>query len=814
MQKELFIIETLSFSYNWPLVFLSIAIAIFSSFVALDISSRLAISKNRAKWKWIISGALVMGLGIWSMHFIAMLASHMSMEVTYSVPVVILSTVPALVSCWIAFYLVSRPPVSVKRLLIGAVFIGTGIISMHYIGMEAMQIGAAITYNPVLFSLSAVIAFTGSLAALFLLFRLRQLTGFHWQKVGSAVLMGFAVIGMHYIGMAAATFTPLVDHGHREASSINSLSLGYTVGLGTLLLLILAHNSVRIDRRISAQTDEYELKFQSVIESAKDAIIVTDHKGLIIQWNQGAERIFGHTKETVIGESLQVIIPERIRKRHEAGMTRYFDMKQPRVIGKTLELEGVRKDGSEFPIEMSLGTWETETGVFFSGIIRDITERKQADEKISSLVYLDPLTGLPNRRLFNDRLDTLLVRAARDQQLFSLLYLDIDHFKLVNDMLGHAIGDQLLKEITERLLHQASEKDTISRLGGDEFILLLPETDYTQASNYARQILECFNKPFHFSGEELFITPSIGISLYPSDGQDAETLIKNADLALYRVKEEGKNNFQFFTNKMNEEVARRSKIAIGLRKGLERGEFTINYQPQIDINSGDIIGVEALVRWLHPHMGPISPGEFIPIAEESGTIIQLGEFVMRNACLQNKAWQDAGLPKFRVAINISARQFSQANLCGLVQSALTDSGLEPQYLELELTESSIQGAASAVKTMNELKAMGVHLTIDDFGTGYSSLSYLKLFPINTLKIDQYFTRNIHLDMKDAALVDTIIRMAHNLGLNVIAEGVETDEQLNFLKERSCNQAQGYLFNRPLPAADIARLYGNPAPAGI
>ncbi|WP_281863642.1 bifunctional diguanylate cyclase/phosphodiesterase [Planomicrobium okeanokoites] len=806
--------DTISFTYNWPLVFLSIGVAIFSAFVALDISTRLAVTGRKTQNRWIFAGALVLGLGIWAMHFIAMLAFHLSMEVSYNAAIVLVSILPALLSCWIAFYIISRSLNSWKSLLIGAFFIGTGIILMHYIGMEAMQMSADITYDPLLWALSAVIAFVTSLAALRLLFQLRNLSGFHWRKIGSAVLMGFAVAGMHYTGMAAATFVPAEGHVHGGASSVNGTVLGYAVGLGTLLILSLAYNSVRIDRRITAQSDESELKFQSVIESANDAIIVADHTGHITQWNQGAAHIFGHLKEEVLGESLQMIIPERFRQLHQDGMKRYYESRKPHVIGKTLELDGLRKDGSEFPIELSLGTWETEDGLFFSSIIRDITERKLTEERISSLVYLDPLTGLPNRRLFNDRLETTLARAVEDQQLFSLLYLDIDHFKLVNDTLGHAGGDQLLMEVTERLQLQLAEKDTLSRLGGDEFIFLLPRTNHRQAAEYSQRILDSFHKPFRFNGEELFVTPSIGISLYPSDGQDAETLIKNADIALYRVKEEGKNNFQFYTNDMNEEVARRSKIAIGLRKGLERGEFTINYQPQIDIKSSGIIGVEALVRWVHPHMGPISPGEFIPIAEESGTIIQLGEFVLRNACLQNKAWQDAGLPKFRVAINISARQFSQLNLCELVQSALADSGLQPEYLELELTESIIQNAAGAIETMKELKTMGIHLSIDDFGTGYSSLSYLKLFPINTLKIDQYFTRNIHVDVKDAALVDTIIRMAHNLELNVIAEGVETDEQLSFLKERHCNQAQGYLFNRPLPADDIQRLYGDPPPLGV
>ena len=806
--------ETFTFIYNWPLVALSVIVSIFSSFVALDISSRLAKSTQTLKIRWILSGAVVMGLGIWTMHFIAMLAFHLPVEVTYSVPIVILSVLPALVASGIAFSLISRPSVSLKRLLVGAFFIGSGIISMHYLGMEAMQMGADIQYNPLLWALSAGIAYATSLVALYLLFYLRELPGFHWRKIASAVVMGIAIAGMHYIGMDAAMFTAAEGHAHSGGSSINSVYLGYAIGLGMLLILGFAYNSVRIDRRIVAQSYESELKFQSVIESANDAIIVADQTGSIIQWNHGAETIFGHSKAEVLGKNLQLIIPEHYRQKHKDGLERYYQSKTPHVIGKTVELEGLRKDGSKFPIEMSLGTWETEEGMFFSSIIRDITERKLTDEKISSLVYLDPLTGLPNRRLFNDRLASALTRAADNNQLFALLYLDLDHFKLINDTFGHATGDQLLMEVTDRLQKQAAEQDTISRLGGDEFILLLPQTDYSKAAEFAQRILDCFNEPFQFNSEELFITPSIGISLYPSDGQDAETLIKNADLALYRVKEEGKNDFRFFKNTMNEEVSRRSKIAIGLRKGLERGEFTINYQPQIDIKSGDIIGVEALVRWIHPHMGPISPGEFIPIAEDTGTIIQLGEFVLRNACLQNKAWQDAGLPKFRVAINISARQFSQTNLCETVSRALAGSGLEPKYLELELTESIIQGSTSAVATMMELKAMDIHLSIDDFGTGYSSLSYLKLFPINTLKIDQYFTRNIHVDVKDAALVDTIIRMAHNLELNVIAEGVETNEQLDFLKERQCDQAQGYYFNKPLPAEDIERLYGNPAPAGV
>ena len=493
-------------------------------------------------------------------------------------------------------------------------------------------------------------------------------------------------------------------------------------------------------------------------------------------------------------------------------MNAYRETRIPHVIGNTVELTGLRKNGEEFQLEMSVGTWETEKGVFFSSILRDITERKASEDKINDLVYLDPLTGLPNRRLFNDRLDSLLRQADERGFNFSLFYMDLDNFKMINDRFGHSMGDHFLQSVASRLEAQISPRDTLSRLGGDEFILLLPNTEYGKAADLAQNLIAALNVPFRFENEEIFTSLSIGISLFPSDGNDSETLVKNADIAMYQAKEEGKNGFQFFTPNMNETIDRKSKLATGLRKGLEHGEFTIHYQPQINLQNEQIIGVEALLRWNHPEWGSISPAEFIPIAEETGSITKIGEFVLEEACRQNKFWQDLGIAPFRVAVNISARQFAQKDLTEIVSTILQKTGLDPQYLELELTETIIQNADTAITTMEELAALGVHLSIDDFGTGYSSLSYLKLFPINSLKIDQHFTRNIKSDSKDAALVKTIIRMAHDLELNVIAEGVETLEQLDFLKTEQCNQAQGYYFNRPLPAQDIENIYYKIEPA--
>lgn len=574
--------------------------------------------------------------------------------------------------------------------------------------------------------------------------------------------------------------------------------------LGIALFFIYYRHCQKL--KLSIRSAESEQKFQSVFDSTSDAVIVANQQGTILQWNLGAEVIFNYSKEEALGADLEIIIPESLLAAHRTGMHHYLKTGVSRAIGKRVELIGRRKDGSEFPIELSLSTWNTENKIFFSSIIRDISERKEIEEKVNNLVYRDTLTGLPNRRLFNDQLFLTLEQLRESDQQLSLLSIDLDHFKLINDTYGHCTGDQILVEVANRLQSIAQTEDIVSRIGADEYVLLLPNTDAINATIHAKKVLELFEQPFQLQQEKLFVTPSIGISVYPSDGVDLDSLMKNADIALYEAKNKGKNNFQFFTEEMNQLILRKSKLATDMRKGLEHNEFFVHYQPQMDISTEKIVGVEALVRWIHPELGPVSPAEFIPIAEDTGSIIFIGEFVLRQACLQNKAWQHAGLPHFRVAVNISSHQFSKGDLTEMVGAALAAADLDAKYLELELTESIIQSSPLAVTTMQKLKLMGIHLSIDDFGTGYSSLRYLKLFPVNTLKIDQCFIRNVINDPKDAALVDTIIKMAENLELNVIAEGVETAEQFHFLKQKNCNQAQGYYFNRPLPPEEIERLY--------
>ncbi|MCI0528087.1 MAG: EAL domain-containing protein, partial [Nitrospira sp.] len=445
--------------------------------------------------------------------------------------------------------------------------------------------------------------------------------------------------------------------------------------------------------------------------------------------------------------------------------------------------------------------------LFAISMVENITERKRAEETIQHLAYYDVVTNLPNRTLFNDRLSLALTYARHNQRKLAVMFLDLDRFKTINETLGHAIGDRLLRAVAERLGSCLREGDTIARLGGDEFMLLLPETSYADdEAKIAQKILEVFKLAFHLEGHELHITPSIGIALYPNDGEDAETLLKKADTALHRAKTQGGNSYQFNTITMNAKALERLVLENGLRRSLEREEMVVYYQPQVSLHSGQVVGMEALLRWKHPDRGLMPPMKFIPLAEETDLIVSIGEWVLYSACVQAKTWQMGGFPPLRVAVNISARLFRQHSLLETVRRALRETRLDPDCLELELTEGTLmENAEITIKTLHELKTMGTHLSVDDFGTGYSSLSYLKRFPIDTLKIDQSFVRDITTDPDDAAIARLIIAMAHSLKLKVIAEGVETEEQLAFLQTQECDEMQGYLFSKPLPVEAFTQL---------
>jgi len=440
-------------------------------------------------------------------------------------------------------------------------------------------------------------------------------------------------------------------------------------------------------------------------------------------------------------------------------------------------------------------------------LLEEIGVRRAAEDHLTFVAHHDSLTGLPNRALFNDRLKQALIDAGRHKRVVAVMFLDLDNFKNINDSFGHKAGDLLLQGVAERLGQCLRPGDTVSRLSGDEFTLILSDMAQAgDANRLAQKIVEDFRLPYGVDGREIFVTASLGVALFPLDSRDREELLKYADIAMYRAKEQGKNSYQFYAAEMSAAATERLLLQSGLRVALERKELTLHYQPQVDMTTGRIVGMEALVRWKHPERGWIPPDKFIPIAEEIGLITPIGEWVLRTACAQNKAWEDAGLSGYRVAVNISGHQIRQQDFVEAVTRVLRQTGLRPQSLGLELTESVLMhGGEENIAKLRMLEVMGIHISIDDFGTGYSSLGYLKLFPIDVLKIDRTFVRDVTTNPDDAAIASAIVTLAHSLGIQVVAEGVETKEQLAFLRSRRCDGIQGYYFSKPLPAGECEAL---------
>ncbi|WP_240418928.1 EAL domain-containing protein [Paenibacillus periandrae] len=436
--------------------------------------------------------------------------------------------------------------------------------------------------------------------------------------------------------------------------------------------------------------------------------------------------------------------------------------------------------------------------------IRAVTERKRAEEKIVHMAYHDALTNLPNRLHFDQRLKRSFTEAERNNGKMAIIFFDLDRFKVINDTLGHHVGDLLLHALSIKLKDYVLAKDLVARFGGDEFIVLLSNiASIDEATQFAKGIPELLKEPFIFEEQELFVTASIGISLYPNDGTDAETLLKNADIAMYRSKEKGGNSYHYYHPEMNKRSMHRLSLEINLRKALERNEFHVYYQPFVDLSHGEIFGMEALIRWFHPEWGMVSPAEFIPLAEETGLIIPIGNWVLRQACLQNKKWQSLGNHPLRVSVNISAIQFHQPQFVQIIEDTLEETGLDPSLLCLEITENvAMTNVPYIIETMQKLRSMGVFISIDDFGTGYSSFSYLKRFRVHTLKIDQSFIRDVTFDEENAAIVTALIAMAQQLKIKSLAEGVETKEQLDFLIMRGCDEIQGYVFSKPISADEF------------
>jgi diguanylate cyclase (GGDEF)-like protein/PAS domain S-box-containing protein len=569
---------------------------------------------------------------------------------------------------------------------------------------------------------------------------------------------------------------------------------------------------------------EAALKLRNrAIESSVNAIVITDasRAGDPIEYvNPAFERITGYESTEVTGRDMSFLLgPDA----GQPGMQEVRRAVRDRREGHAV-LRSYRKDGSLFWNDFYIAPVRNERGevTHYVGVMNDVTEAKRYEEQLAHQANFDTLTGLANRNLLHDRLHQAIANARRTNSTAIAVLLDVDNFKVINDTLGHGVGDRLLQQVAARLQTCVRESDTVARLGGYEFVLVLQNmsgdpalaagnegeaaTLESDITSLMHKLLTGIAHPIALGDRSVNPTVSIGVAIYPQDGQDVETLLRNADAAMYRAKELGRNRFQFFTSDVHERIRRRMELESSLRLALERDEFTLHYQPQVDLKSGAIVGVEALLRWLHPDKGLIGPAQFIAFAEETGLIVDIGKWVLHEACRQNKAWQDAGLPAVPIAVNMSARQCEQPGVEDMVRRAITESGLAPHYLELEITESiSMAHPEQSVPLMERLKAIGVALSIDDFGTGFSNLSYLRRFPVDRLKIDLSFVREITTDASSLAISEAIITMSHSLNLEVIAEGVETAAQFELLGSRHCDQIQGYLFSPPVTAEAFARL---------
>jgi diguanylate cyclase (GGDEF)-like protein len=677
--------------YNHWLVGLSLVVAMVVSYTALRLASRVATSEGSGSRIWLGIGAMSMGVGIWSMHFVGMLAFSLPISLAYDVPTTLASLSVAIVTSGFALAITSGGRLTLRRLAGSAVIMGAGISAMHYMGMAAITIIPGIAYDPLLVTVSILIAIAASFVALWLFFQLREGSSRLQQvkRIAAAVVMGLAICGMHYTGMAASRFSS--GSFCSGGVTLDNNWLAAAIGMFALGLLV-----------VTLVTAVYDAHLQS----------------------------------------------------------------KARI--QALHLE-------------------------------------QANAKLQHQATHDALTGLPNRLLFIDRLGREIAHAERDGHVFAVLAVDLDRFKVINDTLGHGPGDQLLIEIARRLSSAIRSADTVARTGGDEFLLLLTDIrEAPDAAVSAAKIISELDKSVSIGGTAVHTSASIGISVYPADGSDSDTLVARADEAMYFAKQAGRNSFQFFSPGMSVFSRERLNLESELRRALPMKQFELHYQPKVDVATGRMNSVEALLRWRHPTRGLVGPLEFIPIAEETGLMLPIGEWVLREACRQARQWQREGLPFLRISVNISPIHFRQSKFLEIVRSALLDHDLEPQYLEIELTETTVMDhAENSVHILEELSRMGVIVSIDDFGTGYSSMSYLRRFPIDKLKIDRSFINDMTTNSDAASIVKAIISLAHSLRLKVVAEGVETAEQLEQLRELGCDQFQGFYRSAAVLPGEIS-----------
>lgn len=792
-------------------VAISVIVACLASFTALNLAGRLRAAKGAVRQIWLIAGALALGGGIWSMHFIGMMAIAMPMPIHYDFGLTIFSLLLAVAMTCLGLYMVSQLGPTFQGIASGGFIVGAGIVAMHYSGMEAMRTPEmAITYDWRWVSASILIAFAAATAALWLAFRTTR-----WRtQLAAALLMGAGISGMHYVGVAAATMVHAQTHLHAAVPALSTDRLAVLIAGGSVVLLVIGLLSAIFDSKLAIvnareaealKRSEEALRQQNdrfdwAINHMSQGLCMFDADRRLSVFNRRYAEMYNIRPDALKrGQTIDEVLDCRAAAGAVPidGPQKFKAWRMATVAGQGRSSDTVKmKDGRTILImheSLPDGGWVATH--------QDITAQSEVEAKIRFIAHHDSLTGLPNRALFKERLADAEARLA-DGARFALMILDLDHFKEVNDTAGHAAGDALLVDVGRRLRSCLGGSDTVARLGGDEFAILVPDYESEAAlAHTADRIIAAVSQGAVVNGEATSVCASIGIALAPRNGHKAEQLLQAADIALYEAKDE-RGSYRFFDAPMEDRLKTKKRIKNDLAACLERNELELFFQPIIDLGSDRIAGLEALLRWRHPERGLVSPPEFIPLAEETGLIVPIGEWTLREACRQASTWPE----EIGVAVNLSSRQFRSKRLPELIAGALSESGVAPRRLEVEITESVLlQHNERTLSTLNKLRELGTGIALDDFGTGYSSLGYLRNFPFTKIKIDRSFVSSLDQEGESRAIVGAIVGLGHSLNMRITAEGVETRQQLDQIRARDCDQAQGYYFSTPVPGRDVPAL---------
>jgi diguanylate cyclase (GGDEF)-like protein/PAS domain S-box-containing protein len=789
------VLTCLGVEHDWKLVVLAGVVCFLGSSAALSLLQRAKASQGHARFAWMALQGAVAGSGIWATHFIAMLAYDPGIGAGYNVLVTALSLLLAILITGLGFGIALLAPLR-WRAAIGGAIVGLGVAAMHYTGMSALELPARIDWDvPTVLASVAIGSALGALALVVALGRERNSRIFL-----APVLLTLAIVSHHFTAMGAVTLIPdptLAGDG----LNISPTVLSFLVAGAALIILGTAMVASSMDRRAKRALNRQKVLLDAALENMSQGLCMFDADGRILLFNEQYTRMMGRSDIELEGRLLRDVL-------HELKESGRWDGDADELVGHLIVEAREGRSSTNIVVQsgrsIRIVHQPMQGGGGWVATFEDITEWQRAQAQITHMARHDALTNLPNRTLFREQLEQA-VRLAKRGDKFAVLCLDLDHFKDINDSLGHPIGDALLMEVGRRLSSCVSEGDTVARLGGDEFVIvqLCGSDESSPAVSLASRIVEAISEPYHIGGHQLVIGVSVGISLAPDDGKNPDELLKKADLALYRAKADGRGTYRFFEAGMDARAQARRLLELDMRAALPRGEFEMHYQPIRDVATDRIVACEALVRWRHPLRGLIPPGNFIPLAEETGLIVQIGEWVLRTGCRDAAAWPD----DVGVAINLSPVQFKNPNLMAHVLDALAQCGLPAHRLELEITESVLlQNSEATLATLHALRGSGVRISLDDFGTGYSSLSYLRSFPFDKIKIDRSFVEDVTSRNDSLAIVRAVTGLGRSLGIATTADGVETPAQLELLRREGCTQAQGYLFSKPRPASEVKKLF--------